>query len=328
MGFDLNYLVGFNLTDDTDVLDLERKLRKNRNSTFYIKGVKAFNTTTSSLFDLSLSEFKDFDNICELGIRNTLGSSDIKNGKLDTTLSGRVLKQGKETEKYGDNIMPLFYKDKVVELFGRGSHYLTLNMLLAFETAVYLDLDNENCFVNFKGQELFDRDAPIFSEFTNSIRLDITSYSKYIKDTYGANSDSIVLLGNLMTEGDYGYYRDGYYSLDFDKLGNDIILPLGFKCIYLKIAVYATHRDFTKSIVVPPDLDELKIDNISHLSTAGTNRYLTLYISYKNKLKIIRSLWIHYYFGYCDYNENDITDEALDYFIKHLKKYNVGIEFY
>ena len=300
MGFDLNYLVGFNLVDDTDVLDLERKLRKNRNSTFYIKGVKVFNTTTSSLFDLSLSEFKDFDNICELGIRNTLDSSDIKNGRLETTLSGRILKNGKET----------------------------LNMLFAFETAVYLDLDNENCFVNFKGQELFDRDAPIFSEFTNSIRLDIVSYSKYIKDTYGANSGSIALLGNLITEGDYGYYRDGYYSLDFDKLGSDIILPLGFKCIYLKIAVYTTHKDFTKSIVVPPDLDELKIDNISHLSTAGTNRYLTLYISYKNKLKIIRSLWIHYYFGYYDYNENDITDEALDYFIKHLKKYNVEIEFY
>ena len=28
MGLDLNYLVGFNLVDDTDVLDLERKLRK------------------------------------------------------------------------------------------------------------------------------------------------------------------------------------------------------------------------------------------------------------------------------------------------------------
>lgn len=328
MGLDLNYLVGFNLANDTDVLELERNLRKNRNNTFYIKGVKVFNTTTSSLFDLSLSEFKDFENICEIGIRNTLDSSDIKNGRLETTLSGRILKQGKETEKYGDNIMPLFYKDKVVELFGRGSHYLTLNMLLAFETAVYLDLDNENCFVNFKGQELFDRDAPIFSEFTNSIRLDITSYSKYIRDNYGCNSNSIVLLGNLLTEGDYGYYRDGYYSLDFDKLGSDVILPLGFKCIYLKIAVYTTHKDFTKSIVVPPDLDELKIDNISHLSTAGTNRSLTLYISYKNKLRIIRSLWIHYYFGYYDYNENDITDEVLDYFIKHLKKYNVGIEFY
>ena len=328
MGLDLNYLVGFNLIDDTDVLELERNLRKNRNNTFYIKGVKVFNTTTSSLFDLSLDEFKDFDNICEIGIRNTLDSSDIKNGRLETTLSGRVLKQGKETEEYGDNIMPLFYKDKVVELFGRGSHYLTLNMLLAFETAVYLNLDNENCFVNFKGDELFDRDAPIFSEFTNSIRLDITSYSKYIRDNYGVNSNSIVLLGNLITEGDYGYYRDGYYSLDFDKLGSDVILPLGFKCIYLKIAVYTTHKDFTKSIVVPPDLDELKIDNISHLSTAGTNRYLILYISHKNKLKIIRSLWIHYYFGYCDYNENDITDEALDYFIKHLKKCNVGIEFY
>lgn len=328
MGFDLNYLVGFNLVDDTDVLDLERKLRKNRNNTFYIKGVKVFNTTTSSLFDLSLSEFKDFENICEIGIRNTLDSSDIKNGRLETTLSGRVLKQGKETEKYGDNIIPLFYKDKVVELFGRGSHYLTLNMLLAFETAVYLDLDNENCFVNFKGQELFDRDAPIFSEFTNSIRLDITSYSKYIRDNYGYNSNSIVLLGNLITEGDYGYYRNDYYSLDFDKLGSDVILPLGFKCIYLKIAVYTTHKDFTKSIVVPPDLDELKIDNISHLSTAGTNRFLTLYISCKNKLKIIRSLWIHYYFGYYEYNENDITDEVLDYFIKHLKKYNIEIEFY
>jgi hypothetical protein len=328
MGLDLNYLVGFNLVDDTDALDLERNLRKNRNSTFYIKGVKVFNTTTSSLFDLSLSEFKDFENICEIGIRNTLDSSDVKSGRLETTLSGRILKQGKEVEKYGDNIMPLFYKDKVVELFGRGSHCLTLNMLLAFETAVYLDLDNENCFVNFKGQELFDRDATIFSEFTNSIRLDITSYSKYIRDNYGVNSNSIVLLGNLLTEGDYGYYRDGYYSLDFSKLDSDTILPLGFKCIYLKIDVYATPRDFTKSIVVPPDLDELKIDNISHLSTAGTNRYLTLYISYKNKLKIIRSLWIHYYFGYCDYNENDITDEALDYFIKHLKKYNVEIEFY
>lgn len=328
MGLDLNYLVGFNLVDDTDVLELERNLRKNRNSTFYIKGVKVFNTTTSSLFDLSLSEFKDFENICEIGIRNTLDSSDIKNGRLETTLSGRILKQGKEVEKYGDNIMPLFYKDKVVELFGRGSHYLTLNVLLYFDTAVYLDLDNENCFVNFKGNELFDRDAPIFSEFTNYIRLDIISYSKYIKDTYGVNSNSIVLLGNLITEGDYGYYRDGYYSLDFSKLDSDTILPLGFKCIYLKIDVYATLRDFTKSIVVPPDLDELKIDNISHLSTAGTNRYLTLYISYKNKLKIIRSLWIHYYFGYCDYNENDITDEALDYFIKHLKKCNVGIEFY
>lgn len=328
MGLDLNYLVGFNLMDDTDALALERKLRKNRNSTFYIKGVKVLNTTTSSLFDLSLSEFKDFDNICEIGIRNTLDSSDIKNGRLETTLSGRILKQGKEVEKYGDNIMPLFYKDKVVELFGRGSHYLTLNMLLSFDTAVYLDLDNENCFVNFKGQELFDRDAPIFSEFTNSIRLDITSYSKYIRDNYGCNSNSIVLLGNLLTEGDYGYYRDGYYSLDFDKLGSDVILPLGFKCIYLKIAVYTTHKDFTKSIVVPPDLDELKIDNISHLSTAGTNRSLTLYISYKNKLRIIRSLWIHYYFGYYDYNENDITDEVLDYFIKHLKKYNVEIEFY
>lgn len=328
MGFDLNYLVGFNLTDDTDALDLERKLRKNRKSTFYIEGVKVFNTTTSSLFDLNLSEFKNFDNICELKIRDKLDSSDIKNGRLETTLSGSVIKQGKEIEKYSDNIIPLFYKGKVVELFGRGSHYLTLSMLLAFETAVYLDLDNENCFVNFKGNELFDRDAPIFSEFTNSIRLDIISYSKYIKDTYGANSSVIELLGNLITEGDYGYYRDGYYSLDFSKLDSDTILPLGFKCIYLKIDVYATLRDFTKSIVVPPDLDELKIDNISHLSTAGTNRYLTLYISYKNKLKIIRSLWIHYYFGYCDYNENDITDEALDYFIKHLKKCNVGIEFY
>ena len=327
MGFDLNYLVGFNLTDDTNVLDLEMKLRKNRNSTFYIKGVKVFNTTTSSLFDLSLSEFKDFDNICELGIRSTLDSSDIKNGRLETTLSGRVLKQGKETEKYGDNIMPLFYKGKVVELFGRGSHYLTLNMLLAFETAVYLDLDNENCFVNFKGNELFDRDAPIFSEFTNSIRLDIISYSKYIKDTYGANSGSIVLLGNLITEGDYGYYRDGYYSLDFDKLGSDIILPLGFKCIYLKIAVYTAHRDFTKSIVVPPDLDELKIDNISYLSTKGTNRSLTLYISHKNKLKIISNLWIHY-FDYYGYDEPDFNDEELDDFIKYLKKYNVAIEFY
>lgn len=327
MGLDLNYLVGFNLTDDTNVLELERNLRKNRNNTFYIKGVKVFNTTTSSLFDLSLSEFKDFDNICEIGIRNTLDSSDIKNGRLETTLSGRVLKHGKETEKYGDNIMPLFYKDKVVELFGRGSHYLTLNMLLAFETAVYLDLDNENCFVNFKGQELFDRDAPIFSEFTNSIRLDITSYSKYIRDNYGYNSNSIVLLGNLLTEGDYGYYRDGYYSLDFDKLGDDVILPLGFKCIYLKIAVYTTHRDFTKSIVVPPDLDELKIDNISHLSTKGTDRSLILYISHKNKLKIMSSLWIHY-FGYYGYNESDINDEDLDDFIKHLKKYNVEIEFY
>lgn len=223
--------------------------------------------------------------------------------------------------------MPLFYKGKVVELFGRGSHYLTLNMLLSFDTAVYLDLDNENCFVNFKGNELFDRDAPIFSEFTNSIRLDIISYSKYIKDTYGANSSVIELLGNLITEGDYGYYRDGYYSLDFSKLGSDTILPLGFKCIYLKIAVYATLRDFTKSIVVPPDLDELKIDNISHLSTAGTNRYLTLYISHKNKLKIIRSLWIHYYFGYCDYNEPDFTEDLAD-FIKRLEKYNVEIEFY
>ena len=328
MGFDLNYLVGLNLVDDTDVLELERNLRKSRNNTFYIKGIKVFNTTTSSLFDLSLYEFKDFDNICEIGIRNTLDLDDIKNGRLETTLSGSILENGKVIEKYSDNIMPLFYKDKVVELFGRGSHYLTLNMLLAFETAVYLDLDNENCFVNFKGDELFDRDAPIFSEFTNSIRLDITSYSKYIKDTYGCNSNSIVLLGNLITEGDYGYYRDGYYSLDFSKLDSDTILPLGFKCIYLKIDVYATLRDFTKSIVVPPDLDELKIDNISHLSTDGTNRSLTLYISYKNKLKIIRSLWIHYYFGYCDYNENDITDEALDYFIKHLKKYNVGIEFY
>ena len=327
MGFDLNYLVGFNLTDDTNALDFEMKLRKNRNSTFYIKGVKVFNTTTSSLFDLSLSEFRDFDNICELGIRSTLDSSDIKNGRLETTLSGRILKQGKETEKYGDNIMPLFYKDKVVELFGRGSHYLTLNMLLSFETAVYLDLDNENCFVNFKGQELFDRDAPIFSEFTNSIRLDIVSYSKYIKDTYGANSDSIVLLGNLITEGDYGYYRDGYYSLDFAKLGSNIILPLGFKCIYLKIAVYATHTDFTKSIVVPPDLDELKIDNISYLSTNGTNRSLTLYISHKNKLKIISNLWIHY-FGYCEYDEPDFIDEDLDDFINYLKKYNVAIEFY
>lgn len=327
MGSDLNYLVGFNLTDDTNVLELERNLRKNRNNNFYIKGVKVFNTTTSSLFDLSLSEFRDFDNICEIGIRNTLDSSDIKNGRLETTLSGRVLKQGKETEKYGDNIMPLFYKDKVVELFGRGSHYLTLNMLLAFETAVYLDLDNENCFVNFKGQELFDRDAPIFSEFTNSIRLDIISYSKYIKDTYGDNSGSIALLGNLITEGDYGYYRDGYYSLDFDKLGSDIILPLGFKCVYLKIAVYTAHRDFTKSIVVPPDLDELKIDNISHLITKGTNRSLILYISHKNKLKIISNLFIHY-FGYYDYNESDINDEDLDDFIKHLKKYNVEIEFY
>ena len=327
MGSDLNYLVGFNLTDDTNVLELERNLRKNRNNNFYIKGVKVFNTTTSSLFDLSLSEFRDFDNICEIGIRNTLDSSDIKNGRLETTLSGRVLKQGKETEKYGDNIMPLFYKDKVVELFGRGSHYLTLNMILAFETAVYLDLDNENCFVNFKGQELFDRDAPIFSEFTNSIRLDIISYSKYIKDTYGDNSGSIALLGNLITEGDYGYYRDGYYSLDFDKLGSDIILPLGFKCIYLKIAVYTAHRDFTKSIVVPPDLDELKIDSISHLITKGTNRSLILYISHKNKLKIISNLFIHY-FGYYDYNESDINDEDLDDFIKHLKKYNVEIEFY
>lgn len=327
MGSDLNYLVGFNLTDDTNVLELERNLRKNRNNNFYIKGVKVFNTTTSSLFDLSLSEFRDFDNICEIGIRNTLDSSDIKNGRLETTLSGRVLKQGKETEKYGDNIMPLFYKDKVVELFGRGSHYLTLNMLLAFETAVYLDLDNENCFVNFKGQELFDRDAPIFSEFTNSIRLDIISYSKYIKDTYGDNSGSIALLGNLITEGDYGYYRDGYYSLDFDKLGSDIILPLGFKCVYLKIAVYTAHRDFTKSIVVPPDLDELKIDNISHLITKGTNRSLILYISHKNKLKIISNLFIHY-FGYYEYNESDINDEDLDDFIKHLKKYNVEIEFY
>lgn len=78
MGFDLNYLVGFNLTDDTDALDLERKLRKNRKSTFYIEGVKAYNTTTSSLFDLNLSEFKDFGNIFELGIRSTLDSSDIK----------------------------------------------------------------------------------------------------------------------------------------------------------------------------------------------------------------------------------------------------------
>lgn len=78
MGLDLNYLVGFNLVDDTNVLELERNLRKNRNSTFYIKGVKVFNTTTSSLFDLSLSEFKDFENICEIGIRNTLDSSDIK----------------------------------------------------------------------------------------------------------------------------------------------------------------------------------------------------------------------------------------------------------
>lgn len=327
MGLDLNYLVGFNLANDTDVLELERNLRKNRNNTFYIKGVKVFNTTTSSLFDLSLSEFKDFENICEIGIRNTLDSSDIKNGRLETTLSGRVLKQGKETEKYGDNIMPLFYKDKVVELFGRGSHYLTLNMLLAFETAVYLDLDNENCFVNFKGDELFDRDAPIFSEFTNSIRLDITSYSKYIRDNYGCNSNSIVLLGNLITEGDYGYYRNDYYSLDFDKLGDDVILPLGFKCIYLKIAVRTIQKDFTKSIVVPPDLGELKVNNISYLSTKGTNRSLILYISHKNKLKIIRSLWIHY-FGYYDYNENDFTDEDLGDFIKHLKKYNIEIEFY
>lgn len=327
MGLDLNYLVGFNLIDDTDVLELERNLRKNRNNTFYIKGVKVFNTTTSSLFDLSLDEFKDFDNICEIGIRNTLDSSDIKNGRLETTLSGRVLNQGKEVEKYGDNIMPLFYKDKVVELFGRGSHYLTLNMLLAFETAVYLDLDNENCFVNFKGDELFDRDATIFSEFTNSIRLDITSYSKYIRDNYGVNSNSIVLLGNLLTEGDYGYYRNGYYSLDFDKLGDDVILPLGFKCIYLKIAVHTIQKDFTKSIVVPPDLGELKINNISYLSTKGTNRSLILYISHKNKLKIISSLFIHY-FGYYDYNESDINDEDLDDFIKHLKKYNVEIEFY
>lgn len=327
MGLDLNYLVGFNLIDDTDVLELERNLRKNRNNTFYIKGVKVFNTTTSSLFDLSLDEFKDFDNICEIGIRNTLDSSDIKNGRLETTLSGRVLKQGKGVEKYGDNIMPLFYKDKVVELFGRGSHYLTLNMLLAFETAVYLDLDNENCFVNFKGDELFDRDATIFSEFTNSIRLDITSYSKYIRDNYGVNSNSIVLLGNLLTEGDYGYYRNGYYSLDFDKLGDDVILPLGFKCIYLKIAVHIIQKDFTKSIVVPPDLGELKINNISYLSTKGTNRSLILYISHKNKLKIISSLFIHY-FGYYDYNESDINDEDLDDFIKHLKKYNVEIEFY
>lgn len=327
MGLDLNYLVGFNLVDDTDVLELERSLRKNRNSTFYIKGVKVFNTTTSSLFDLSLSEFKDFENICEIGIRNTLDSSDIKNGRLETTLSGRILKQGKEVEKYGDNIMPLFYKDKVVELFGRGSHYLTLNMLLSFDTAVYLDLDNENCFVNFKGDELFDRDAPIFSEFTNSIRLDIISYSKYIKDTYGVNSNSIVLLGNLLTEGDYGYYRNGYYSLDFDKLGDDVILPLGFKCIYLKIAVHTIQKDFTKSIVVPPDLGELKINNISYLSTKGTNRSLILYISHKNKLKIIRSLWLHY-FGYYEYRESGINDEDLEEFIKHLKKYNVEIEFY
>lgn len=327
MGLDLNYLVGFNLIDDTDVLELERNLRKNRNNTFYIKGVKVFNTTTSSLFDLSLDEFKDFDNICEIGIRNTLDSSDIKNGRLETTLSGRVLKHGKETEKYGDNIMPLFYKYKVVELFGRGSHYLTLSMLLAFETAVYLDLDNENCFVNFKGDELFDRDAPIFSEFTNSIRLDITSYSKYIRDNYGVNSNSIVLLGNLLTEGDYGYYRNGYYSLDFDKLGSEVILPTSFKCIYLKIDAYTFNKDFTKSIVVPPDLDELKINNISYLSTKGTNRSLILYISHKNKLKIISSLFIHY-FGYYDYNESDINDEDLDDFIKHLKKYNVEIEFY
>jgi hypothetical protein len=327
MGFDLNYLVGFNLTDDTDALDLERKLRKNRKSTFYIEGVKVFNTTTSSLFDLNLSEFKDFENICEIGMRNTLDSFDIKNGRLETTLSGSVIKQGKEIEKYSDNIIPLFYKGKVVELFGMGSHYLTLNMLLSFDTAVYLDLDNENCFVNFKGNELFDRDAPIFSEFTNSIRLDITSYSKYIKDTYGCNSNSIVLLGNLITEGDYGYYRDGYYSLDFSKLDSDTILPLGFKCIYLKIDAYTFNKDFTKSIVVPPDLDELKIDNISYLSTDGTNRSLTLYISHKNKLKIIKSLWLHY-FGYYEYNEPDFTDEELDDFIKRLEKYNVEIEYY
>ena len=326
MGLDLNYLVGFNLANDTDVLELERNLRKNRNNTFYIKGIKVFNTTTSSLFDLSLDEFKDFDNICEIGIRNTLDSSDIKNGRLETTLSGRVLKQGKEVEKYGDNIMPLFYKDKVVELFGRGSHYLTLNMLLAFDTAVYLDLDNENCFVNFKGDELFDRDAPIFSEFINSIRLDITTYSKYIRDNYGYNSNSIVLLGNLLTEGDYGYYRNGYYSLDFDKLGSEVILPTGFKCVYLKIAVYTFNKDFTKNIVVPPDLDELKINNISYLSTKGTNRSLVLYISHKNKLKIIRSLWLHY-FGYYEYSE-EFTDEDLGDFIKYLKKYNVEIEFY
>ena len=37
MGFDLNYLVGFNLVDDTDVLELERNLRKSRNNTFILR---------------------------------------------------------------------------------------------------------------------------------------------------------------------------------------------------------------------------------------------------------------------------------------------------
>lgn len=255
----MRLLVGYNITDRAYAYMKEKDFKGLERDSFEFDSIKVFDLDNFSFYDISLKEYAE-NKIsvigCNINYDRCLYSCDF----ITVNLKGDIAYCSEDMTLYNSGFKkecsPLFYKGKLTPVTGSCDKYLTYNHK---EYNIVIELETLNFEIRAYGFLVckFGTLSEYYGDFGFSLKID--------KELKEALSSLISEEGNIIYVGDT--------LAVCGKLSNssrESIIKNGIKYVYIAV------RSSEQVLVIPPTVEEIKIDS--------DYRY---YLSMHNYIKLV-----------------------------------------
>lgn len=287
----LRYIIGLNLTDDTDLDSFEST---GHFDYFYIKGFKIFDTNNYTAYDVSLEEFMSIE-CMDLNIKSGITDDALSSGKVIVDRFGAL----KDTFPLTTREIPIFYK-------GINIYNYDYVVVSTHFCSMYIDLSDYTFEVNVRATNFF--------EAINFTKATVIFYM-HTPECNTFEDGCLMTAGNCLTVSGTAVYYNGYGLLNCRKNISSYIIDGSTKKLYIDLE----YCDSDTTIVLPTGIESVWMYNASKLK--APLRILMSNKSNKTGLlsKILR----------CVTESHDVAVlDDLDILLWHLDRYNITVDFY
>lgn len=284
----LRYIIGLNLTDDTDLDSF------NNQGYFYIKGFKIFDTNNYTAYDVSLEEFMGIE-CMDLNIKSGITDDALSSGKVLVDRFGAL----KDTFPLTTREIPIFYK-------GNNIYNYDIVVVKSRFCSIHIDLSNYSFKVGVRATEFFEDIS-----FTNATIIFYT----HTPECNTFEADCLMAVGNCLTVSGTAIYYNGYGLLNCYKNISSYIIDGSTKKVYIDLECCGSDT----TIVLPTGIESVWMYNASKLKAP-----LRILMSNKSNKTVLLSKILR---CVTESHDVAVLDD-LDILLWHLGRYKITVDFY